>query len=62
MKLEEGCVLTEAKSYGENARSERGKRREEEKRREEKKKQGREGDVMTEPSCHVGSLCGGHVG
>jgi hypothetical protein len=58
MKLEEGCVLTEAESYGENARSERGKRREE-KRREEK---AREGDVMTEPSCHVGSLCGGHVG
>ena len=56
--MEEGCVLTEAESYGENARSERGKRREE-KRREEK---AREGDVMTEPSCHVGSLCGGHVG
>ena len=48
----------EAKSNGENARSERGKRREE--KRIERK--GRDGDVITEPLGHVGSLCGGHVG
>lgn len=36
--MEEGCVLTEAKSYGENARSERGKRRAEQSRGEEKRK------------------------